>query len=133
MLLHVCNMITDPGHIQRVEFIPTTYNNSCINSASIATLSLEHKSPRFVTDLYVINHVASTIIDLLMCTELIVLPRVEVVSPSVSSYEVINEFSDVFTDFGFLCGEHHIEIVPTVHPAIYPSGRILWSCILNLK
>ena len=95
----------------------------------VASLNVQHKSGSHKLEFYVIDIAAPTIIGIRSCVELDLLRRVE----SVSSDDVMKQYSDLFSGLGKMPGKHHIVTDPTVRPVVQPPRRVSLSVQPKLK
>jgi len=68
----------------------------------VALLRVRHRGKAFLTEFYIVEHCAATLIGLPSFQKLDVLRRVDVLRINRRSVNVIDEFGDVFDGFGLL-------------------------------
>ena len=94
----------------------------------VALLRVRHRGKAFLTEFYIVEHCAATLIGLPSFQKLDVLRRVDALQVNHRSVNVIDEFGDVSDGLGCYPGEHCI-----VPPVIHAPRRVPLSLQPKLK
>jgi hypothetical protein len=119
--------------IQSTSTVLTAYNNNKIKPAGTVNLPVLHKGCTYDLEFFVVSHDASTILGLPSCRVLDIVRRVDHISTSQSTTDILNDFKDVFSGLGCYPGKHHIVLDNKAIPVVHAPRRVPLALHAKLK